>query len=311
MTTENAKRKTRNAKPAIQARQGAAASAGRGAADSVRDLFVAAVALGLLSVPAFGQLPGLPASQAPAAGASAAAAGATNEDVRPGPVKQATITPAAPIRGSLFRQGAEALAMPAGLPGDPDSAPRGPAVSFIAVEQAKPKKYKKNDIVTVIIQENSDSTTGGTGNSKKTQAFDLALQQFLQVALSQSGVPTVGSVGNPSNLPEVKFNYNNDREATAEQDRSDTFSARISATVLDVKPNGTLVVEATKQIAVDKETQTFTLSGTCRVEDIQVDNTVLSTQLADLRLSKQTKGSVHDGTKQGWLSGFIDKFSPF
>ncbi len=80
---------------------------------------------------------------------------------------------------------------------------------------------------------------------------------------------------------------------------------------MDVKPNGTMVVEATKQIQVDKETQIFTLSGTCRVEDLAADNTVQSTQLADLRVSKQTKGSVHDGTKQGWLSGFIDKFSPF
>ena len=277
---------------------------------SARELFSVAVALGLLSVPAFGQLPGLPASAAPAVPA-AAAAGAANDDVRPGPVKAATLTPVAPVRGSLFRQGAEALAQPPVIGGDSDSTPRGPAVSFIAVEQAKPKRYKKNDIVTVIVQENSDSTSGGTGNSKKTQAFDLALQQFLQAALSQSGLPTVGTVGNPSSLPEIKFNYNNDRQSTAEQDRSDTFSARISAVVVDVKPNGTMVVQATKQIAIDKEQQTFTLSGTCRVEDVQVDNTVLSNQLADLRLTKMTKGSVHDGTKQGWLGGFIDKFSPF
>ena len=277
---------------------------------TARELFTAALALGLLSVPAFGQLPGLPAPAAPVS-AGAANGGSASDEARPGPAKPAMVSPIAPVRGSLFRQGAEALAQPPSIGGDSENAPRGPAVSFLAVEQAKPKHYKKNDIVTVIVEENSDSTSDGTGNSKKTQAFDLALQQFLQVAISQSGVPTVGSVGNPSNLPEIKFNYNNDRQATAEQDRSDTFSARISAMVVDVKPNGTMVVQATKQIAIDKEQQTFTLSGTCRVEDIQVDNTILSNQLADLRLSKMTKGSVHDGTKSGWLSGFIDKFSPF
>ena len=80
---------------------------------------------------------------------------------------------------------------------------------------------------------------------------------------------------------------------------------------MDVKPNGTMVVEATAHITVDKEEQLFRLSGVCRVEDLTVDNTILSTQLADLTISKQTRGEVRDGTKRGWLNQFIDKVSPF
>jgi flagellar L-ring protein FlgH len=71
------------------------------------------------------------------------------------------------------------------------------------------------------------------------------------------------------------------------------------------------VVEAVKQITVDKEEQIFTLTGICRVEDISVDNTLLSTQLANLSLSKQTRGEVRDTTKRGWLNKFIDQVSPF
>jgi flagellar L-ring protein precursor FlgH len=80
---------------------------------------------------------------------------------------------------------------------------------------------------------------------------------------------------------------------------------------VDVKPNGTMVVEAVKQITVDKEVQTFKLTGVCRGEDIGVDNSLLSTQLANLSISKQTSGMVHDGTKRGWLNRLIDQISPF
>jgi len=211
-----------------------------------------------------------------------------------------------PVRGSLFAQGAAAA-----MPMSADGTTPQPAISMIAVSPAPPKKYHKNDLVTIIIREDSQATTNGKGDSKKTQDFDLALEQFLQLAISSSGVPQVTNVGNPSTLPQIKFKYENNRQSDASQERQDSLSARITANVVDVKPNGTLVIEAVKQIIVDKEEQTFTLSGICRVEDVAVDNTLLSTQLANLSLSKQTRGEVRDGTRRGWLNKFIDTWNPF
>ena len=252
---------------------------------------------------ALADLPGLPK---PAAQANEPSASAPNTDARTGvPNHVPVIMQPMPVRGSLFAQGAAAAA-----PMASDGAPQA-AISMIAVTPPPPKKYHKNDLLTIIIREDSEATTNGKGNSKKTQDFDLALQQFIQLALSSSGVPQVTNVGDPSTLPEIKFKYENNRQSDASQERQDSLSARISATVVDVKPNGTLVVEAVKQILVDKEEQTFTLSGICRVEDIAVDNTLLSTQLANLSLSKQTKGNVHDGTKRSWLNKFIDTWGPF
>jgi flagellar L-ring protein precursor FlgH len=229
-------------------------------------------------------------------------------DLRPGESAPTyTIAPTGPVRGSLFKQGAEAP-VPVNAEGMPIG---GTPMSYIAVEPAKPRKFKKNDVVTIIVREDSSSSTTGKGDSKKQQSFDVALQQFIQLALSRSGIPTVGTVGNPSNLPEVKFNYNNDRQSQATQERTDSASLRISGTVVDVKPNGTLVVEAIKNITMDRETQHYTLSGICRAEDISGDNTVLSTQMANLKLNKQTSGEVREGTRRGWLNSIIDKISPF
>ena len=184
-------------------------------------------------------------------------------------------------------------------------------MDFTEASPAKPKKYQKHDIVTIIVAENSVTDTSSQTKNDKKQDFDMAIQQFLQLAHSASGLPTVGVVGTPSKLPEVKFSYNNQRDAQAENQRSDTFTTRISATVVDVKPNGTMVIEAVRQITVDKEVQQYRMSGICRAEDITGDNTVLSTQLAELNLSKKTTGEVHNGVKSGWLNNMIDKFNPF
>ena len=218
-----------------------------------------------------------------------------------------SVTPTAPVRGSLFRQGAEAP-VPVNAEGEPvGSAP----VSFLAVDPPKPRMFRKNDLLTVVVAEDSQSATTAKTDAQKQQTFDAALQQFIQLALSKSGLPTVTTVGNPSTLPEVKFNYNNNRQNQADSSRTDTASLRISATVVDVKPNGTLVIEATKKIEMDKEVQDITLSRICRAADVAADNTILSTQLANLSLSKQTTGQVRDGTRRGWLNSLIDAVNPF
>ena len=250
------------------------------------------------------QLPGLP----PTAKVTATAA-AQNQgnEVRRVPA------PSTAIRGSLVKQAAMAAAsMDAnGQQGSDAQGRTGPVMSFIAVPSPQARRYKKNDLLTVIVREDSDSTTNASGNAEKKQQFDFAIQQFLQWAMSSSGIPYVTTVNNPSNLPEIKFKYENNRETDAEQERQDSLSARITAMIVDVKPNGTMVLEATKHIKVDSEEHRITLSGICRVEDVSVDNTILSTQLANLAVSKQTKGEVHDVNRRGWLNKWLDTWMPF
>ena len=94
-------------------------------------------------------------------------------------------------------------------------------------------------------------------------------------------------------------------------DRSDTLTARITAEILDVKPNGTIVLQARKHIKTDDEEQQFILSGICRAEDIGTDNTVLSTQMYDLSLQKNSKGDVRESTERGNLPKLLDFINPF
>jgi flagellar L-ring protein precursor FlgH len=211
------------------------------------------------------------------------------------------------VRGSLF----EAAAM-APVPVNAEGEPVGSApVSFTAVSPARPKKFKKNDLVTIIVQEDSAYTSNAQSQSEKQQDFDLALQNWIQLHTSSNGVPTAAAVGSSGTLPEAKFKYDNNRQNQATQDRTDSLSLRIAAIVVDVKPNGTMVLEAGKDIIVDREVQHYHMSGICRADDITPDDTLLSSQLANLTMNKQTSGEVKDGVKSGWLNTIIDKVNPF
>ena len=167
-------------------------------------------------------------------------------------------------------------------------------VSLTAVPVSRPKKYKKQDLVTLVVRQDSEATSNATATLARKQDFNFALQQFLEFARF-AGTGGIGNVANPGKLPEVKFKFDNQRNADATNGRTDHMALRITAKIIDVKPNGTLVVEAVAHIRNDREEQTMRLSGVARAEDIAADNTLLSTQLADLNLTKDTKGEVRDG----------------
>ena len=183
------------------------------------------------------------------------------------------------------------------------------ALSLTAVTLPRPRKYKKHDLVAIVVRQDSEATTNATNNMSKKQQYDFALQQFLEFARF-AGTAGIGNVANPGKLPEVKFNFDNERTADATNARTDHMALRLTAEVVDVKPNGTLVLEAVAHIRNDREEQTMRLSGMARAEDVAADNTLLSTQLANLSLSKDTKGEVIDGTKRSWLNKMLDKVGP-
>jgi flagellar L-ring protein FlgH len=215
--------------------------------------------------------------------------------------------------GSLFRA-QEAYRYANAQPSDQDQANAPPpgslaAVSFFAVAAPQPKVYKKHDLVTIIAQEDSSFTSNGNETLTKTQDFDSQLNSF--IAFRPSNLQLHSIISGGSNFPEIKNQNERDYKGTGEVDRTDTLSDRVTAEVVDVKPNGTLVLQAIKQIQTDEEMQRMVLTGICRAQDITADNTVLSTQLYDLELQQIHTGAVNDTTRRGFLPRLLDQFSPF
>ena len=158
-----------------------------------------------------------------------------------------------------------------------------------------------------MINEESEITSKGTNNMTRDSEFDAKVSNFVQFkpkSLTLLGLQS-------TTTPEINLSGTRSFQGAGEVDRSDSFTARITAEVVDVKPNGTVIVQARKRIKTDEEEQQFILTGTCRAEDVTAANTVLSSQMFDLELQKNHKGDVRNATKRGVLGKLLDVINPF
>jgi flagellar L-ring protein precursor FlgH len=180
-------------------------------------------------------------------------------------------------------------------------------VSFITVPEPEPKLLRKHDLVTIIVNEQSEITSKGTNNSTRDSELDAKVDSWVKLRLKD--LTLLGL--QPTITPEIKTSGVRSFQGQGDVERSDTFTARITAEVVDVKPNGTVVLQARKRIKTDEEEQQFILTGVCRAEDITAADTVLSTQLFDLELQKNHKGDVRNATRRGLVGKLLDVINPF
>jgi flagellar L-ring protein FlgH len=180
-------------------------------------------------------------------------------------------------------------------------------VSFFSVPETKPRMIKKHDLVTIVVDENSQYSSAGTTDLQKEADFDAKVTAMVRLSLSKLDL----SENSINTNPEIGTTGTRDFKGDGTVNRTDTMTTRLTAEVLDVKPNGTLVLQARQHIKTDDEEQTMVLSGTCRVEDVTPDNTVLSTQMFDKEVSNTNKGAVRDTTKRGWVPKLLDAVNPF
>jgi flagellar L-ring protein precursor FlgH len=224
----------------------------------------------------------------------------TSSPARPGDARESSAALMHKNGGSLLR---------ATLAAAPDANRATLAqVSPFAVPEPVPKTIKKHDLVTIIVREESENTHEGTSDLQKSADVEMAVEEWIK--LNIGNVAIQGGAQGP-NPPRIRLSGSRNFNGEATVERTDSVIGRITAEVVDVKPNGTMVLQARKRIKTDDEDQTFTCSGICRVEDITADNSILSTQLFDMEFTKQNKGQVRETTKKGWIPKLLDFVNPF
>ena len=177
--------------------------------------------------------------------------------------------------------------------------------SWITARPAEPPTFKVNDLITVIIRETAKYEADADLKSDSKYDVKSELEAFAK--------PFEGGLGAAvfrRGKPNIEYTYQTKSDNKADTSREDKFTTRITATIIDVKPNGLLVLEATGKFRHDDELVQVTLTGTCRKEDVTADNSVLSTQLADKQIEVHTEGAVRDGARRGWLRRVVDALKP-
>ncbi len=223
----------------------------------------------------------------------------------------AAVTMAMALCGTAWSQSLlrprEESAMPVtiGPSGAPSVAPNADlkAMSMMYIDPPKARMFAVHEQITILIDENSQQQSKESLETKKDASFDASLKKFPDIHALLDGQLRNKS-GSP--LGAVSAADSEKWKGEGTYSRNDRFTAKITAKIIDVKPNGLLVLEARKTIQTNSEIKTMVMSGTCRGADITSSNTVLSTQLADLNLVQNTEGELKDSSSKGWITGVLE-----
>ncbi len=189
---------------------------------------------------------------------------------------------------------------------DPDAPLR--AMSMMFIEVPKPKPFQVHDLVTIIVDETSSSESKQSLDTKKKYDFQAILTEFpsLEKLLELQLVR-----GDSSPVAKAILNSDTKFKGDGKAKREDRYIARITAEIIDIKPNGTLVLEARKSIVQGAESKTIVLSGTCRQSDITDANTISSSQLANLNIIEQVEGELKKTATKGFLTRVLEAIFNF
>ena len=146
------------------------------------------------------------------------------------------------------------------------------------------KELNVGDIITVLIKEDAN-----------------AIQSANTSTSQDSSVEADAGIGFLNFLKAFGFGYSDSGSADGQTTRSGTLEANITTQIVEIKDNGNLIIEGIKNININGEKQTIKLSGTIRDEDIALDNTISSRNIANADIEYQGDGPVGDKQKPGFL----------
>ncbi len=208
---------------------------------------------------------------------------------------------------SLFVGGNPPQRRPAMVNGVQDNlSPYISQTSISAVRLPEPRQFAMHDLVTIIVRESVEAGSESTLDTQKDTTLNGTISAFPSIRLKDLANFQLQPSSMDDGNPQVNLNMSKEFQGEGEYERKDSFTTRITARIIDIKPNGSLVLEARKFIQSEDETVNVVLTGTCRTEDITVDNTILSTQVYDLRLVKDHKGELRGATKKGLITKFFE-----
>jgi flagellar L-ring protein FlgH len=114
----------------------------------------------------------------------------------------------------------------------------------------------------------------------------------------------------PSRACRARANSANAFSGKGASSADNNFTGTITVTVIEVLPNGNLVVSGEKQVAINQGNEFIRFSGVVNATQISGANTVQSTQVADARIEYRANGYIDEAQVMGWLARFFLTFMP-
>ncbi len=155
------------------------------------------------------------------------------------------------------------------------------------------------DTITVKITENASASKKASNKLDRSSSQKASVKSF-------AGLPLKGLGG-----LDMEMGSDTSFSGKGEAANNALFTGNLTVTVIDVMPNGNLLVSGEKQIAIGEEQEFIRLSGVVNPSFINSANIVESAKIADARIEYKTSGQVAEGQVMGWLARFFLSVLPF
>ena len=163
--------------------------------------------------------------------------------------------------------------------------------------------HKIGDILTITINEISDMENKSDRKMSKKTSRDQQFDGNLSIEHIVSSVPSV-TFG-------AGTEYSNEFDSKADNKNERSFIDNITVVVIDIMPNGNLVVNGTRKRNISDDIQEIEVSGIVRPSDITYGNIIDSKRIANFNIITKYKGAAAPFNKPGWLGRILDMLWPF
>lgn len=153
------------------------------------------------------------------------------------------------------------------------------------------------DPLTIVLVERTAASKSSTSKLDSGGGFGLT-------------PPTTGPL-NLFNSSDASVSGNRNFAGTGTAGQANSLTGEVSVTVSQVFPNGTMLVQGQKRVTLNRGDEFVQIKGIVRTADVDRENRVLSTRVADAQIAYTGKGDVARAGRQGWLSRFFQVVSPF
>jgi flagellar L-ring protein precursor FlgH len=173
------------------------------------------------------------------------------------------------------------------------------------------KASQVGDIVTIILVESTNASKSASTNTSKDNSLTVTNPTLLGSPFSTK-LPGMLPFGGKSVNLDTSLSSSNAFTGEGDSAQSNEMSGTITAVVTKVLPNGNLIVNGKKRITINSGDEYLQISGIIRPRDINGDNTVQSSKLANAEIAYSGTGNVASVNESGWLTRFFNsKWWPF
>jgi flagellar L-ring protein precursor FlgH len=194
------------------------------------------------------------------------------------------------------------MPMPAAQPAaySPNSLWRNGSRAFFKDQRA----HQVGDILTVKVNITDKANIDNETKRSRDSQDDSGIDNFFgktKVPIMNTPVPTRIFTADSTTSTEGKGSVN----------RSEALETNVAAVVTQVLPNGNLVIEGRQEIRVNFEVRELIVAGVVRPEDIESDNTIQSTKIAQARIAYGGRGQITDVQQPRYGQQVLDVLLPF